>query len=123
MANRRSAPRQLVRKQPEFVHQFLIVLSGTDPIIWRRIQVPLAYSFWDLHAAIQDSMGWLDYHLHEFLVLDAKGATSSIGIPVDEEPGQRPCTPRWQVRVSDIFNHRRHHAVLPQSAAPAWGAD
>jgi hypothetical protein len=48
------------------VHQFLIVLKGTDPLVWRRIQVPEAYSFWDLHVAIQDAMGWLDYHLHEF---------------------------------------------------------
>jgi len=42
------------------VHQFLIVLSGTDPLVWRRLQVPERYSFWDLHVAIQDSMGWLD---------------------------------------------------------------
>ena len=25
--------------------------------------MPGTYSFWDLHVAIQDSMGWLDYHL------------------------------------------------------------
>jgi hypothetical protein len=33
------------------------VLTGTDPLIWRRIQVPLDHSFWDLHVAIQDAMG------------------------------------------------------------------
>ena len=26
--------------RPTLVHQFLIVLSGTDPLVWRRIQVP-----------------------------------------------------------------------------------
>ena len=56
--------------RPKLVHQFLIVLSGTDPLIWRRLQVPERYSFWDLHVAIQDAMGWLDYHLHEFRLLD-----------------------------------------------------
>ena len=35
------------RGRPKVVHQFLIVLSGTDPLVWRRIQVPEAYSFWD----------------------------------------------------------------------------
>jgi hypothetical protein len=43
--------------RPEWVHQFLVVLTGTDPLIWRRIQVPLDHSFWDLHVAIQDAMG------------------------------------------------------------------
>ena len=48
------------------VYQFKIVLDGIDPLIWRRIQVPVTYSFWDLHVAIQDAMGWQDYHLHRF---------------------------------------------------------
>ena len=64
-------PKPPKRRTPKAVHQFLIVLSGTDPLVWRRIQVPEGYSFWDLHVAIQDAMGWLDYHLHEFRLLDA----------------------------------------------------
>ena len=32
-AAKRTARRKLV-------HQFLIVLSGTDPLVWRRVQVP-----------------------------------------------------------------------------------
>ena len=68
--------RQATRKtRPKLVHQFLVVLSGTDPLVWRRIQVPEKYSFWDLHVAIQDAMSWLDYHLHEFRLLDALNGT------------------------------------------------
>jgi len=51
------------------VHQFLVVLANSDPLVWRRIQVPEHYSFWDLHVAIQDAMGWADYHPHEFRVV------------------------------------------------------
>jgi hypothetical protein len=51
------------------VCQVLIVLARTEPLVWRRIQVPSGYSFWDLHVAIQDAMGWQDYHLHEFVVV------------------------------------------------------
>ena len=61
---RRTPPRRPA--PPKLVHQFLIVLTGIDPLVWRRIRVPAAYSFWDLHVAIQDAMGWLAYHLHEF---------------------------------------------------------
>jgi hypothetical protein len=46
--------------------QFKITLRHIEPRIWRRIEVPASYSFWDLHVAIQDAMGWLDYHLHVF---------------------------------------------------------
>lgn len=48
--------------------QFKVVLSGVAPLIWRTIQVPETYSFWELHVALQDSMGWLDCHLHLFRV-------------------------------------------------------
>jgi hypothetical protein len=68
--------------RPKLVHQFLVVLSGTDPLVWRHIQVPEKYSFWDLHVAIQDAMGWLDYHLHEFRLLDAtEQAAVSTAMP------------------------------------------
>jgi hypothetical protein len=36
----------------------------------REKLVPASYSFWDLHVAIQDAMGWEDYHLHEFYVAE-----------------------------------------------------
>lgn len=49
------------------VYQFKITLLGTDPPVWRRILIPESYTFYDLHVAIQDAMGWQDYHLHCFV--------------------------------------------------------
>jgi len=48
------------------IYQFKIALKNIKPKIWRRIQIPSSYNFLELHAAIQDAMGWYDYHLHEF---------------------------------------------------------
>ncbi len=48
------------------VYRFKIVLLGTKPPIWRRIEVPGSYTFYDLHLAIQNAMGWTDSHLHAF---------------------------------------------------------
>jgi hypothetical protein len=48
------------------VFQFKIELLEIIPTIWRRILVPADYNFWDLHVAVQDSMGWQDRHLHHF---------------------------------------------------------
>ena len=81
---------------PKLVHQFLIVLTGTDPLVWRRIQVPQRYSFWDLHVAIQDAMGWLDYHLHEFRVVEPRsGTTMLIGLSDPDGFDERSVTPDW----------------------------
>ena len=65
------------------------------------------YSFWDLHVAIQDAMGWLDCHLHQFDILDyGSRQIEHIGFPDDEFlleqvvlPGvgkcrSRACSPR-----------------------------
>lgn len=67
------------------IYQFKVTLERVSPPVWRRIQVPENYSFWDLHVAIVDAMVWLDYHLHEFKVVDpATGERIAIGMP-DEE--------------------------------------
>ncbi|MCD6135752.1 plasmid pRiA4b ORF-3 family protein, partial [Candidatus Bipolaricaulota bacterium] len=42
----------------EDILQIRISLVDIVPPIWRRIQIPSTYSFWDLHVAIQDAMGW-----------------------------------------------------------------
>jgi hypothetical protein len=48
------------------VFQLKIELPNSRPLIWRRILVPGNYTFWELHVAIQDAMGWFDCHLHQF---------------------------------------------------------
>lgn len=76
------------RKAPTkdiFVYRFKVTLKDVRPPIWRRIEVPAEYSFWDLHVAIQDSMGWYDCHLHEFKIVNpVTGTIDKIGIPDDD---------------------------------------
>ncbi len=74
-----------MKKQFERVYQFKITLRNIKPPIWRRIQVPETYSFWDLHVAIQDAMDWSDYHLHVFEIINpSTGLEIEIGIPEKE---------------------------------------
>ena len=96
------------RKKPSkrsLIYQFRITLEFTDPAVWRIIQVPGDYSFWDLHVAITDAMGWLDYHLHAFLVpSDSRHDLKMIGIPDDEGWGYGPETlPGWAIPVFEHF--------------------
>jgi len=91
--------------QKQHVHQFKVTLLEIEPRIWRRLLVPASYSFWDLHVAIQDSMGWLDYHLHLFRVTNPEtGELQEIGIP-DDDPFEDDvvCMPGWEIPVADYF--------------------
>ena len=92
---------------PKLVHQFLITLSHVDPLVWRRIQVPQSYTFWDLHVAIQDAMGWEDRHLHEFRLFDDQTSkVVSIGLPTDMMSPDRPVAPGWTIPLSRHFESR-----------------
>ncbi|MHB1325844.1 MAG: IS1096 element passenger TnpR family protein [Thermoleophilia bacterium] len=86
------------------VFQFKITLRGTKPPVWRRIQVPGEYSFWALHVAIQDAMGWLDYHLHQFDILDfGSRRIEHIGFPDDEFLLEQVVLPGWEVPIARLF--------------------
>jgi Plasmid pRiA4b ORF-3-like protein len=48
------------------IYELRITLTGIDPPIWRRIQVPSSLKLCCLHSAFQMVMGWTDSHLHQF---------------------------------------------------------
>lgn len=106
------------------VYQFLIVLSGTDPLVWRRIQVPEGYSFWDLHVAIQDSMGWEDYHLHEFQLArpaELRGKRIEfVGIPDDDPYDGKQWRPSWKVWIGDYFDFNSQPALYTYDFGDDW---
>jgi Plasmid pRiA4b ORF-3-like protein len=90
-----------------WVLQFKIELSEILPLIWRRILVPSDYNFWDLHVAIQDSMGWVDYHLHYFEIKGrGKHRVNRIGIPDFERNSESlpDIFPGWEIPVLNYFN-------------------
>lgn len=106
--------RTSVKKLKEFdrVMQFKVTLLDISPPVWRRIQVPETYTFWDLHVAIQDAMGWLDYHLHAFTMNDPKtGEECEIGIPDEDGWSDIETLPGWELAIAEWF-------TAEQSAAP-----
>ena len=102
--------------------EFSIGLTEIEPRIWRRIEVPASYSFWDLHVAIQDSMGWLDYHLHAFRIQNPKtGALDEIGIP-DEDAfeGEPGFLPGWQIPAVRYFQRLGDRAEYEYDFGDSW---
>jgi len=89
------------------VYQFKITLKDTKPPIWRRIQVPSTNTFWALHIAIQDAMGWTDCHMHEFNVnYPLSRSELCFGVPDKESDFELDKTtlPGWKYKISKYIN-------------------
>ena len=91
------------------VLQFKITLLDTNPAIWRIIQISESCTFWDLHVAIQDAMGWLDYHLHEFRLKSSTKPQKNIGvgIPSDDELAEDRPLAGWKTNVAEYLNFNK----------------
>lgn len=49
-------------------YQIKIMMNGAKPPVWRRISIPAACTFAQLHESIQVLFGWMNYHLYEFQI-------------------------------------------------------
>jgi hypothetical protein len=66
--NTRTEP--ATKSEDKQIPSYLLHISITfsDPLIWRRVQVPGTFTLAQLHDIIQLSMGWSDSYVHQFLV-------------------------------------------------------
>lgn len=67
-------------------YELRVQLEGTDPPVWRTVQVPQRATLHRLHEVLQVAMGWSDYHLYLF----------HVGGKVYGEP-----SPEWESEVYD----------------------
>ena len=88
------------------VYQLKVVLTGSKPAVWRRLQVPDNCNFGWLHAVLQVAMGWTNSHLHHFLTAEAR--YSDPRHHQDEGFGEKP--------------DRDETKTMLAQAAPAEGA-
>ena len=107
------------------VYQFKISLEEIEPTIWRRIQVPETCSFWDLHVAIQDVMPWLDYHLHQFeLINPITKKKEYIGIPETVYGGSSDefyeTLPGWDLKIADYFSENQKKIIYLYDFGDHW---
>lgn len=84
-------PTKKVDESPVF--QIKVTLQGSQPPIWRRIQVRGSTTLYKLHMILQIVMGWTDSHFHHFIV-----GNTYYGIPDPEGD--------WDLDVKDERNKK-----------------
>ncbi len=67
----------------ETIARLRITLEDIHPAIWRRVEVPTAFSLKSLHDVIQAAFGWEDRHLWHFEVGEQRDGLPSPDWPID----------------------------------------
>lgn len=118
----RREPNSAQRRRTWAICQLEITLDDIEPRIWRRIQIPYPCTFWDLHVAIQDAMGWKDMHLHEFVVGSARrNPKVSIGLPDPDLPPHSPdVLPDWEVTIHTYLTPESPEATYIYDFGDEW---
>jgi hypothetical protein len=92
-----------------------IELKDTDPPIWREVEIPTSITLTVLHDIIQASIGWLEYHLWEF-VIDGR----TYGLPMDEDWGTGPRKEAAKVRLRDVLQPGETVIAYTYDFGDAW---
>lgn len=101
------------------IFRIKVSLEWIEPEIWREIEIPGGATFWELHVAIQDAMGWTDSHLHSFRLVNPKtGSIDSIGIP--EDPGDTEDLPGWQLRIASYLSEKNRACQYEYDFGDGW---
>ena len=84
----------------ETITRVRIELEGTEPLVWRELDLPLSTTLASLHDIIQVVMRWQDYHLHEFVVGD-----KIYGVPdLDDVFDERKVYKEKSIRLGTLMD-------------------
>lgn len=97
------------------IYQFKIALKYNRPQIWRRIQVPEYFSFFDLHVAIEDLFKIKSSsHLHKFEMVQSRRffipfngnfqLDEYIGIPIEALADYCNILPEKETKIGEQFS-------------------
>jgi hypothetical protein len=110
-----------MKREYSRVYQFKVTLNGIQPPVWRRIQVPETDTFWELHVAIQDSMGWLDDHVHEFTITDpSTDLKERVGIADEDSFLGKEVHAGWNTEIADYFSPENPKAEYVYDFGDNW---
>jgi pRiA4b ORF-3-like protein len=95
-----------------FYYEFEVSLCEVTPKIWRRFLMPVEGStFFDLHMAIQEACGWMNYHLFLFDYPGSGiGKLPIAGIPSAEDLDlyKRKVPDARRIRLNSYFAQDRY---------------
>lgn len=86
----------------EFILKLKITLQGSEPEIWRELQVPERISLKKFHEILQIVMGWQNSHLHAFVIEGSRYSDLSHGMNDDLFEGDVPYQDESKTKLSHV---------------------
>lgn len=85
--------------------QIKVTLGLVNFEVWRRLVIPINYTFKQLHDVLQNAFNWKDYHLHDFYVNDGRNAVMNLvcGEDAFDYPADVPMKMETDSRLYDFF--------------------
>ncbi|MFC9336178.1 plasmid pRiA4b ORF-3 family protein [Arthrobacter sp. NPDC057009] len=83
-----------------------VSIQGTDPEIWRRLQLPADLTVPQFHLAVQAAFGWEDRHLYGIRYADRKGKPAVLAGP-DYETEEAEAAAVSRVVLSDLLDAKQ----------------
>jgi hypothetical protein len=100
------------------LYELKMTLRGSEPPIWRRLQVPGSIKLDRLHEVFQVAMGWTDSHLHQFV-----DPPMVYSVPSEEDyPGVERLDER-RFRLADLAQHEKASFLYEYDFGDGWGHD
>ncbi|OGV72736.1 MAG: hypothetical protein A3K19_02865 [Lentisphaerae bacterium RIFOXYB12_FULL_65_16] len=100
------------------IYQLEVTLRGSEPRIWRRLQVPGSGSLGWLHAVIQVAMGWSNSHLHQFMVEEQ--AYSDPAFELNEFEGDPQVLDENKALLMDIASRENGTFAYQYDFGDSW---
>ncbi|HLH59210.1 MAG TPA: plasmid pRiA4b ORF-3 family protein, partial [Streptosporangiaceae bacterium] len=104
-AGRAPSPSRRQPRRPDIVtYQVRVDLAGTEPPLWRRLDLASDLFLDELHEVIQTAFGWTDSHLHRFSAgLDFHDDGAEHYLCPDDTAEGEPGVPEEQVRLDELL--------------------
>ena len=102
------------------IYQFKITLNDSAPKVWRRILVPTDYTFFDLHVAMQNAMGWTDSHLHAFRFANKENRWWAINIATPSPDDPFEVVDERQAKIADYFGKTFGQCAYEYDFGDGW---
>jgi hypothetical protein len=101
--------------KPFQIFQIKVMLRGSQPLIWRRIQARSDTTLAKLHRILQCVMGWEDAHLHRFVIHGA-----CYGVPEEDERGARKTRDERRYTLRDVVPREGSHFAYDYDLGDYW---
>lgn len=102
------------------IYQFKITLNDSVPTVWRQIQIPDNYSFYDFHCAIQVMMGLSGSHLHEFSMMNLETRELIAIGDLDPDFDDDDVLDGTKTMIKDYFSMKNKKSLYEYDFGDGW---